>query len=366
MTEPTLVPPPVATGALKDSPLATLETSGRFDPKKARWLVILVPWLWYLVRGIHPYLDYIAIGLPVAIGAAAVIAVHLTIARRSALWAGTLASLILLFVTSVILPTRPIDRPEPINSFRIASINLGGVWYSDNDVGYLDTRKSPNIIIGSELAQSHDNELRERFEHAVSDVIQLERTQANRAGLGPQTDDYRKFGFPSIGVYSDLPLSRLADPIADEITGGLPGIRASVSTADGEVILYALHIPRPGSGDGVYELPIIDQSRMIDAIADAIAAETLPVILVGDLNIVDRSESYRDLTDVLVDGMREERWARPTRTHEFLYSLMMARIDHVLVSEALCITDASAERLLFADHTPIYADIGACEPSSTQ
>jgi hypothetical protein len=365
MTEPTLVPPPVPTSALKDSPVATSETSSRFDTKNARGLVILIPWLWYLVRGVHPYLDYLAIGLPVLIGAAAVIALHLMIARRSALWAGTLASLILLFVTSVILPTRPIDRPEPINSFRIASINLGGVWYSDNDVGYLDTRKSPNILIGSELAQSHDNELRERFDNVISDIIPLERTQANRAGLGPQSNDYRKFGFPSIGVYSDFPLNRLPDPLANEITGGLPGIRASVSTPDGEIVLYALHVPRPGSGDGVYELSITDQSRMIDAIADAIAAETLPVILVGDLNVVDRSESYRDLTNELVDGMREERWARPTRSHAFLHSLLMARIDHVLVSEALCITDASAERLLFTDHTPIYADIGTCEPSST-
>lgn len=344
-----------------DSRLAKTLTALRQNTNRWWFVAALLPWAWFVLRDLHPYMEFIAIGLPLVIGAAGIVAVHLALAKRALIRVLPIVSLGLFFLTTIILPMRPTDRPDPINPFRVASINVGGVWFSDNDVGYLDTRQSPHIMVGSELAQSHDDELRERFEHAISEIVPLTRTQANRDGLGPQTDDYRKFGFPSIGVYSDFPLARLDDPIAGRIDGGLPGIRASVATPTGDVVLYALHIPRPGSGDGVYEQTVGEQAKMIDAIVDAIDEETLPVVVIGDLNIVDRSEGYRDFTNILVDGMREERWARPTRSHEVLHSLLLARIDHVLVSESLCVSKAQTERLLFTDHTPIYADIGPCE-----
>jgi hypothetical protein len=353
----------VPTTEATDSRLAQVISVIRHDPSRWWLLASLLPWVWFVIRDVHPYLEYVAIGLPVLVGAATLVALHFVFAKRSLSRFALVLSLVIFFVVSVVLPMRPTDRPDPIDPFRVASINVGGVWYSNNDVGYLDTRQSPEILVGSELAQSHDSELRERFDYAISEIVPLSRTQANRDGLGPQSDDYRKFGFPSIGIYSDFPLAQLPDPIADSIPGGLPGIRTSVTTRSGEVVLYALHVPRPGSGDGVYELSVTDQSRMIDAIVDAIAAESLPVIVIGDLNVVDRSNGYRDLTGVLVDGMREERWARPTRSHALLHSLLLARIDHVLVSEALCVSGAQTERLLFTDHTPIYADIGLCETS---
>ena len=362
MNDTKLTPPPIPN--LEIGELAPASDSRRFpviERKHIRWVAVLVPWFWFLIRGVHPILEIVAVALPLLIAMSLVVALHLAIAHRSALWMGCVASLALFFISTVVLPMRPTDRPEPINPFRVASINVGGVWFSDNDIGYLVSRQTPQLIVGSELAQSHDEELRDRFSHGVSEIITLEQSQANRDGPVAQTNDYRRYGLPSIGVYSDFPLTRMPDPIADEIAGGLPGIRVVVSTPDTDVMVYALHIPRPGTGDGIYEVSITEQSKMVEQIVRAIEEETLPVIVIGDLNVVDRSTSYRRLTGTLVDGMREERWAVPTRSHDFLYSLLLARVDHVLISDSLCVTGAETESLLFTDHTPIYAEIGLCE-----
>lgn len=343
------------------APAADTRRFPEIERKHARWLAVLAPWFWYLIRDIHPFLEIVTLALPVLIAMSSLVALYFAIAHRSALWMGVLASLALFFISSVVLPMRPSDRPEPINPFRVASLNVGRVWFSADDVGYLVSRQTPQLIVGSELAQSHDQELRDRFSYGISDIIPPEQSQANVDGLVAQTNNYRRYGLPSIGVYSDFPLTRMPDPIADEIPGGLPGIRVLASTPDTDVMVYALHIPRPGTGSGIYEVTITEQSKMVEEIARAIEEETLPVVVIGDLNVVDRSTSYRRLTDSLVDGMREERWAGPTRNHDFLYSLLLARIDHVLISESLCVTGAETESLLFTDHTPIYAEIGLCE-----
>ena len=231
-----------------DGELAPASDTRRFpviERKHARWVAVLVPWFWFVIRDIHPFLEIVALALPVLVAMSSLVALHFAIAHRSALWMGCLASLALFFISSVVFPMRPSDRPEPINPFRVASINVGSVWFSDNDIGYLVSRQTPQLIVGSELAQSHDKELRDRFSHGISDIIPLEESQANRDSLVAQTNDYRRYGLPSIGVYSDFPLTLMPDPIADEIAGGLPGIRVVVSTPDTDVMLYALHIPRP-------------------------------------------------------------------------------------------------------------------------
>lgn len=325
------------------------------------WLgAVLVPWLWFVVRDWHPRLEYVALGLPVLGGAALLVLAHFTLARRSARLFVAAASTAVFLAVAILSPMRPVDRGSPVNPARMVTVNLGGLWFSDNDLGYLHQWMAPNVVVGSELAQSHDEVMRDRFPHAVSDIIPLTRTQANRDGLGPQTDDYRAFGFPSIGVYSDYPISRLADPIADMIDGGLPGIRARLSLPDGDVVLYALHIPRPGSG-GVYEVPIATQSAMVDEIVAAIEAETLPVIVIGDLNVVDRSESYRDFRAHLHDAMREEQWADVTRQKDFWFMLLLARIDHLFVSDELCVENALTDDLAYTNHRAVRADVGFCE-----
>ena len=126
------------------------------------------------------------------------------------------------------------------------------------------------------------------------------------------------------------------------------------------MIVYALHIPRPAGTDGPYEVSVSDHVSMVEAIADAVEAETLPTIVVGDLNTVDRGQGYRRLTSTLTDAMRQNAWAVPTADRPLPFSLLFARIDHVLMSSDLCATSGKSINTRYADHRPLVVDVGMC------
>ena len=325
------------------------------------WAAPLAPWLWFLIRGLHSSLDLVAIALPLVVIVAAVISFYATVTRTSLRWLLMTLSLSAFFLVAVIAPWRPTNGNAPVDSIRIATVNTGLYWFSDNDVGFLVNQQQPDLIIGGELTEAHDVELRSRFPHAQADILPLERQQANEVALQPEGDGFRRNGLPSIGVYSSLEMELLDDPIAGIIDGGLPGFRLQVETESGPVILYALHIPRPLGDNGSYELPVSGHVELVNAIADAVDAETLPTIVAGDLNTVDRGQSYRRLTENLVDGMRHDGWAVPTANREFPFPLLFARIDHVLMSPSLCTENTASLTTRFADHRPLVADIGPCQ-----
>lgn len=81
-------------------------------------------------------------------------------------------------------------------------------------------------------------------------------------------------------------------------------------------------------------------------------------MVVGDLNLVDRASGYRALVGELDDAMRSG-WAGPTAQRSWL-DLLLARVDHVLVPEAWCSTDAVRFHLRGSDHRGLAATVGPC------
>ena len=335
-------------------------TERSFDRGQLAWAVPILPWLWFVVRGLHSLMDWIAIGLPALIIGATLVALYATVTRASLRWLLVFASLVLFFVVTVIGPWRPTNGAAPTESIRIATVNTGLYWFSNNDVGFLVDQQQPDVVIGVELTEAHDTELRSRFPNVEANILTLERQRQNEVALQPNGDSYRRNGLPSIGVYSSLEMELLEDPLADVIEGGLPGFRLQLETDSGPMIVYALHIPRPIGGDGAYEVSVSEHVAMVNAIADAVDAETLPTLVAGDLNAVDRGQSYRRLTKNLVDGMRHDGWAVPTADRPLPFSLLFARIDHLLMSPSLCTDNTASINTRYADHRPLVADIGPC------
>ena len=331
-----------------------------FDRGTLAWAAPIVPWLWFVVRGVHSLMDWIAIGLPVLTIGAGIIALYGTVTRASLRWLLVFVSLVLFFVVAVVGPWRPTNGSAPTSSIRVATVNTGLYWFSDNDVGFLVNQEQPNIVIGVELTEAHDTELRSRFPNAEAEILPLERQQQNEIALQPDGESYRRNGLPSIGVYANVEMERLDDPLDGVIDGGLPGFRLQIETDSGPMIVYALHIPRPIGGDGPYEVSVSEHVAMVEAIADAVDAETLPTLVAGDLNAVDRGQSYRRLTENLVDGMRHDGWAVPTADRPLPFSLLFARIDHRLMSPSLCTDNTASINTRYADHRPLVADIGPC------
>ena len=326
-------------------------------PSRGRWnwVVPLLPWAWFAIRGLHPVFEVVAILLPLLAVGAIVAALLSTAFWRSKVIGALALSLVLFSAVAIVGPRRPASVPAPVDPARIASINLAGQWFVDNEVGYFTIAQEPDIFVGTELREPVDAELRDRFSYAVSDL-------ADNGAAPEAAGTYRENGFPSIGIYSNYEMTELPDPIA-EFPGGLPGFRVQVMTENGEVIVYALHIPRPGTGSGLYDIDVRDQRQMVDAISEAIHEESLPVVVIGDLNLVDRGGSFAAMSEGLNDGMRSNRWADSTRLGGGLAGLLQLRIDHLLVTPDLCTANAETPRYLYTDHAPILADFGPCPRS---
>lgn len=309
-------------------------------------------------------MEFVAIALPIV-----TVLFALAVLIAAAFWRrwdllALCVSTAVFFVFSILLAGRPVDRPEPSETIRIASINLARQWFADNDVEFFSREEGLDVLIGTELSRPHDDALRGEFLHGISDLVESDPNPVPATGIPDVEGTYRRFDYPSIGVYSDFELELLDDPITSEIDGGLPGLRVLVRSDLGDYVVYALHIPRPSLSPGdVYEVGVSEQRRIVEAIIGAAEAETLPVMIVGDLNVVDRGASYDRLTDNLQDAMREQRWAGPTQGRTIWHSLLFLRIDHLLIDKQLCAgATPEAPKVLFTDHTPIVADIGPCDP----
>ena len=332
-----------------------------------RWLVLLLPWAWFLIRPLHSSFEVVAVGMPLIALVVMLVALSILLIRRSLrsiLWVVSLAA---FFGVALFLPGRPLELAEPAETARLASVNVAREWFSYNDIGWLVETEGIDLFVASEISDSHDSELRERYGFGISDVIGSDPNPAlSDIGLVDPTEvgplGFREFDQPSIGVYSNFEIERMEDPLIGIVDGGLPGFRVRVSADTGDFILYALHIPKIGTGSGPYEVGVGEQRRLVQAIHDAAEQEDLPVVIAGDLNIVDRGESYELLTGTFDDAMRQSRWATPTRGRSLLHILLLLRIDHVLISPELCVSETpQALDVLYTDHSPLLADIGPCQ-----
>lgn len=176
-------------------------------------------------------------------------------------------------------------------------------------------------------------------------------------GLDAVAYPYRDGGgvTPHVRVYSRYPLERTADAGPD-----LPGQRYEVAGPDGPFVLYALHVPRPwlvGETTTSYQVTVAEHQRVVERVAAQVAAETLPTVVVGDLNSTDRGRDLRALTAVTVDAMRDGAGG-PTSVGK--WRLLLARIDHVLVTPGWCGDDARRVEMPGSSHRIVTARVGPC------
>jgi endonuclease/exonuclease/phosphatase (EEP) superfamily protein YafD len=100
------------------------------------------------------------------------------------------------------------------------------------------------------------------------------------------------------------------------------------------------------------------QRKKLDDLLDAAGAETLPVVIAGDMNMPDRTSSYRAFTDAMHDAVRSG-FAWPTSLKWFQAPLLL-RIDHIWVSEEWCADDGGSFTLAGSDHRGVNASVGPC------
>lgn len=156
-----------------------------------------------------------------------------------------------------------------------------------------------------------------------------------------------------VGLYTDLPIETRPLPrsLRDQ-----HGARVQLDAPGGAVVLYGMHLDRPGIGSG--KVGFRTHRRIIGRLLDAIEQGSSPVIVAGDLNLGDRTSGYRLLTDVLDDAMRAD-WVGPTFV-DGLARLVLVRIDHLLMPEGWCSAKSRIFTVPGSDHRGVAADVGPC------
>lgn len=299
---------------------------------------VVLPWAWFLVRDAHPAADVVALGMPVLVSAAVACCLVLVVWRRRLCTLATTASWVLFGLVVIVGPWTPRSGPAPVDAVRIVGANTFGSFSDPPSIAEDIAAQAPDLVVVSEVSDGVEEELSRRFATTHVGVIGLT-------------------GRPDVVVFSDLPVEQLEMPDALRSRG----VRLLVSGPSGPFTLYGLHLPPPRARPaGGPEVSVRGHQEIVRAVRDAVRSEDGPVVVAGDLNLVDRTSGYRRLTAILDDAMRSG-WVRPTSWRKATAPLL-GRVDHVFISETWCASGSTIFALTGSDHLGIAVDAGGCPP----
>jgi endonuclease/exonuclease/phosphatase (EEP) superfamily protein YafD len=136
-----------------------------------------------------------------------------------------------------------------------------------------------------------------------------------------------------------------------------PVVRVETTIGEQPVVVYAVHPRSPTS-----ELRAGLRDETLSALSDVVRRETVPVVVVGDLNATPWSYAFRALSQdaKLTDSMRGHGLQPSWPDHGFLFSIP---IDHVLHTEELTTRTREIGPDLGSDHRPLEVVLGFAEES---
>jgi endonuclease/exonuclease/phosphatase (EEP) superfamily protein YafD len=221
-------------------------------------------------------------------------------------------------------------------SFKVMSYNL---YYRNNDIAAIEQvirQEQPDILLLQEVIPAR-----------------VEALTKALADLYPDSQLYFSYA-PEIGqaVASRYPVV----PLEVKLESRTQKVR--LETPAGPVTVWNVHANLP--------LPWSRQYRQLSALAQEIAGVTGPLIVGGDFNTTDQSETYRLITQHLDNAHWEAGWgfgfSFPTSTLRFVKGVpvpvAVVRIDHIFYNESLLARYArTLEQAGGSDHFPVVATL---------
>lgn len=241
--------------------------------------------------------------------------------------------------TAWLLVTR--EAPAPAGAtMRLMSMNVHIRNRNAASVLRSIRRASPDVLVLQEYSTIMDHAIRNEL--ADEYPYQLRKPRQNNG------DGW--------AVYSRRPLLAPIDTSL-RLHESKRQARFAVRMGDKEVVIYALHLTSPQSVD------LIGRNRAETAdLVEMIAAETKPVILVGDFNFTETTANAAALRELglrnthdLAGSGRGSTWRY--RKFGITHRLPGFRIDHVFVGPELTCTNSRVLDTFGSDHRPIIADI---------
>jgi vancomycin resistance protein VanJ len=302
--------------------------------------VVLAPWAWFAVRGLHPWLDLVAITLPVLVVVATAVVALAVVATRCWWGCAVVASLLAFGATSVVGPWRPQAGPPPQRPLVLVSAN----------VSHPEDRATAEIVHRSLLATGADVLVTVELRPVLAELLAQDFPYRATSLRSDQFDPP-----PAVGIFSRYPVTDVRSDARD-----VPGARAIVHGPGGDVMVYAVHVPKPSLSPSSYSVGFRRHDQLDAAVAASAAREALPVVIAGDLNTSDRTIGYRRFTSRFVDAARTG-WAGPTSVKASpLWRLLALRVDHVFLSRSWCAAGAGHRPLAGSDHRAVRVEIGPC------
>jgi endonuclease/exonuclease/phosphatase (EEP) superfamily protein YafD len=295
----------------------------------------VLPWTWFLLRDhLGTFGDLVSLGAP-AFAVPLLTVVALTVIRVPwrvvAAWFTSFA-LVLFFV--IFGPRLPGRIGEPQDPFTLVTANVR----FDNPT----PRAAAAVLLSMD-----------------ADVLVVpETTGPMIAALRPHYPYFAEVEVDEDSVYGTAVFSRyeLRDVKTLDVGNGL--VRAEVA-APHPFVLVAAHLDRPSisPGDSGYVSHGEHYDEAVELHA-AVADESLPVVIAGDLNMSDRVRAYRYLDRRYVDLARRG-WAGTTYTAG-IYRFFLLRIDHVFASDGWCSRHVDEFPITGSDHRGLRLDVGPC------
>jgi hypothetical protein len=154
-----------------------------------------------------------------------------------------------------------------------------------------------------------------------------------------------------IGVYGRVPFSVVGAPDLDGAE--VSAVTVQVATAAGPVRVHGVHVRPPWRRGHLTSREHLVAVERLGALA---AAEAVPTVVAGDLNLCDRCQGYRRLAAALVDAMR----AAPTGPTYVTPRWRVAcfRIDHLLLPQGWAAAAPGRVRVAGSDHLGVVATVG--------
>lgn len=324
----------------------------------------------------------VAIGLPYAVWPLAALAVVLLVGRR---WGWGAVHLLLVTCVAVRagVPGRfaaPAPGPNDLTviSFNIPTTGPSGEELADSVAAFVATTEPDLFLLQDALVSRRMGSPPPFLAVQVRSIVERHpyTLPPLEAIEGPPrvADDVEVPLLVRRGTDVEVLAQEALQTGASDDGDASHALRSHVRLGGREAVFYNVHLRSFGASkpwdDPVVSLtrpttwiPYLRRYRTIyaergaeaDALAERIAAETLPVIVTGDFNSTADNWSYHRLRTAggvgRVDAMQAVGGGRWGRTYHSARPFV--RIDYVLADPALEVTSAAAPEVGFSDHRPV-------------
>lgn len=284
-------------------------------------VAISIPWTWFLVRDLGPPMQLVSVLLPAIVGASLLGLIVSAADSRNPATLLVAASVAAFGWATVIGPRSAQPTSPPLDPVRVAAVTMPRAGGEGAAVEALDASRADVQVV-------------------------VEPTKRAGGRLLRTPGAFRSGRFV---VRSRFPTRQL--PLPNGLPAGLV-IRFLVRRPDGPFVVYAVR-----TDDGVLDAAL-DVPISPTALLDGVRGERLPVIVIGNAGLGDRSTAYRTLTGSLRDALRSGRSASSTLGS--VWTPLLVRVDHLFTSASWCAAGGRTFAVPGSDHLGIVASVGAC------